>query len=266
MTVTNVHPTAVIETGAQLGSAVMVGAYAYVGAHVQLGDGCVVHHHATVDGRTTIGPACEFFPYACVGLKTQDLKFTGGRPGLRVGARNVFREFCTVHTATNDGDFTVIGNDNHFLAYTHVAHDCVLGSHIVASNGATLAGHVHLGDHVVIGGYGGIHQFCRVGRYAMISACAKVVKDVPPFMLADGTPAEVRGINRIGLERAGFSAEQLERVKSAYKTLYRSGYNRSQALTELEARADAHTAEVAELLAFAQASERGLSPGGDDDD
>ena len=264
MSVTNVHPTAIIEPGAELGAGVSVGAYAYIGARVRLGDGCSVHHHATVDGLTALGGACEVFPYACVGLKTQDLKFKGGVPGLRAGARNVFREFCTVHTATNDGDFTVLGSDNHFLAYTHIAHDCVLGSHIIASNGATLAGHVHLGDHVVIGGYGGIHQFCRIGRHAMISACAKVVKDVPPFMVADGTPAEIRGINRIGLERAGFSPEQLERVKSAYKTLYRAGLNRAQAFIELGARADAGSPEIAELIAFAQASERGLSPGGGD--
>jgi UDP-N-acetylglucosamine acyltransferase len=260
----SIHPTAIVGPGAQLGADVEVGAYAFVGAGVQLGDGCVVHHHATVDGLTTLGPACELFPYACVGLKTQDLKYRGGRPGLRAGARNVFREFVTVHTATEDGDFTVIGSDNHFLAYTHVAHDCVLGSHIVASNNATMAGHVHVGDHVVIGGFGGIHQFCRIGRHAMISACAKVVKDVPPFMLADGTQAEIRGLNRIGLERAGFSSEQLERVKAAYKVLYRAGLNRSQALAELSARADAHSAELAELIAFAQASERGLSPGPSD--
>jgi UDP-N-acetylglucosamine acyltransferase len=260
---TTVHPTAIIEDGAQLGAGVQVGAYAFVGRQVRLGDGCVVRHHATVDGLTTLGPGCELFPYACIGLRTQDLKFRGGAPGLRVGARNVFREFATVHTATNDGDFTSLGNDNYFLAYTHVAHDCVIGSHVIASNGATLAGHVHLGDHVVIGGYGGIHQFCRVGRHAMISACAKVVKDVPPFMLADGTPAIVRGVNRVGLERAGFSAEQIDRVKSAFKTLYREGRNRSQALADLTARSDANTPELAELIAFAHASERGLSPGGD---
>jgi UDP-N-acetylglucosamine acyltransferase len=261
---TLIHPTAIIEPGAQLGVGVHVGAYAFVGASVELGDACVVQHHATVDGVTTLGAGCELFPYACVGLKTQDLKFRGGRSGLRAGPRNVFREFVTVHTATNDGDFTVIGSDNHFLAYTHIAHDCVLGSHIIASNNATMAGHVHVGDHVVIGGFGGIHQFCRVGRHAMVSACAKVVKDIAPFMLADGAPAEIRGLNRVGLERSGFSPEQLDRVKAAYKTLYRSGLNRSQALAELTARADANTPELAELIAFAQSSERGLAAGSGD--
>lgn len=256
-----IHPTAIIEPGALLGADVRVGAYAYVGAEVRLGDGCVLHHHATVDGFTELGPACELFPYACIGLKTQDRKHRGGRSGLRVGGHNVFREFATVHTATNDGDFTVIGSHNLFLAYTHVAHDCVLGSHIIASNYAGLAGHVHVGDHVVIGAYGGVHQFCRIGRFAMISACAKVVKDVPPFVLADGAPAEVRGLNRVGLERAGFTPEQIERVKGAYKTLYRSGLNRAQALVELAGRADAASPELAEFIAFAQASERGLTPG-----
>lgn len=264
MSATGIHPTAIVEPGAQLGTGVQVGAYAFVGAAVQLGDGCVVQHHATVDGATILGPACQLFPYACVGLRTQDLKFRGGHPGLRAGARNVFREFVTVHTATNDGDHTVIGDDNHFLAYTHIAHDCVLGSHIIASNNATMAGHVQVDDHVVIGGFGGIHQFCRIGRLAMVSACAKVVKDVPPFMLADGTPAEIRGLNRVGLERAGFSPTQIDRVKAAYKTLYRSGLNRSQALAELVAHPESTSAELGEIVAFARNSERGLSPGGGD--
>jgi UDP-N-acetylglucosamine acyltransferase len=140
----------------------------------------------------------------------------------------------------------------------------VLGSHIVMSNYAGMAGHAHIGDHVVIGGYGGIHQFCRIGRFAMVGGDAKVVKDVPPFMLADGAPAEIRGFNRVGLERAGFSPEQLERVKAAHKILYRSGYNRAQALEELMARTDASTPELAELIAFAQGSERGLTPGSRD--
>jgi UDP-N-acetylglucosamine acyltransferase len=157
---------------------------------------------------------------------------------------------------------TRIGSGNVLLAYCHVAHDCMLGDGIVMSNGAVLAGHVVLEDHVVIGGYGGIHQFCRLGAYAMLSATAKLVHDLPPYCIADGTPAEVRAINRIGLERNGFTAEQIERVKNIHRILYRDGLNRSQALERLSAHADAATEEFRRVLAFAQNSSRGFAPGG----
>src|SRR5687767_6172498 len=153
----NLHPTAIIEPGAQLAAGVEIGAFAFVGNGVTLGPGTRLHHHASVEGNTILGAACEVFPYACIGGKTQDLKFKGGNPGLRIGDRNVFREYVTVHCATNVGDMTRLGSDNVLLATCHVAHDCVLGDHIVMSNGAVLAGHVVVEDHVVIGGYGGIH-------------------------------------------------------------------------------------------------------------
>ncbi len=256
------HPTATIELGAQLGEDVEIGAYAFVGAGVVLGAGTKLHHHASVEGNTVMGAQCEVFPYACIGGKTQDLKFKGGNPGLRIGDRNVFREYVTAHAATFDGDFTRVGSDNVFLGGTHIAHDCVLGSHIVASNGAMLAGHVVIEDRVVIGGYGGIHQFCRLGAFAMLSATAKLVHDLPPFFIADGTPAEVRAINRIGLERNGFTPQQLERVKQIHRILYRDGLNRSQALEKLASHADAASDEFQSVLSFAQKSERGLAPGG----
>ncbi len=256
-----IHPTAIVESGVQLGEGVEIGAYAFVGAGVTLGAGTRLHHHASVEGDTVLGAACEVFPYACLGGKTQDLKFKGGRPGVRIGDRNVFREYVTVHAATFDGDVTRIGSDNHFLASTHIAHDCVLGDHIVMSNGAVLAGHVVVEDHVVIGGYGGIHQFCRLGRFAMLSATAKLVHDLPPYFIADGTPAEVRAINKVGLERNGFTAEQVDRVKQIHRILYRDGLNRSQALEKLAAHPLAGSAEFGAVLAFARASERGLAPG-----
>jgi len=257
-----IHATAIIEPGAQLGAGVEVGAYAYVGGGVTLGDGTRLHHHASVEGNTVLGQNCEVFPYACIGGKTQDLKFSGGHPGLRIGDRNVFREYVTVHLATDDGDFTRLGSDNVLLASCHVAHDCVLGDHIVMSNGVVLAGHVIVEDHVVIGGYGGAHQFCRIGTYAMLSAYAKLVQDLPPFFIADGTPAVVRAFNKVGLERNGFTAEQLDRVKQLYRILYRDGLNRTQALEKLAAHPQAASGEFARMLAFAQASERGLAPGG----
>jgi UDP-N-acetylglucosamine acyltransferase len=221
----------------------------------------VVHHHATVEGFTVMGRGNEVFPYACVGAKTQDLKFKGGRPGTRIGDRNVFREYCTVHSATLDGQFTVIGATNHFLAYTHVAHDCVVGDHVVMSNNATLAGHVTVEDHVVMGGFAAVHQFCRIGPYAMLAGGARVRKDVPPFVIADGDPAVARSINKIGLERCGFTAEQFERVKVAYRVFYREGNNRTQALEKLRAVPEAATPELAAFITAIERSERGLMPG-----
>jgi UDP-N-acetylglucosamine acyltransferase len=259
---TILHPTAVVEPGAQLGAGVEIGALAYVGAGVVLGDGTKLHHHASVEGFTTLGRDCEVFPYACIGGKTQDLKYAGGRPGLRIGDRNVFRECVTVSAATHDGEFTVMGSDNTLLAYCHIGHDCVFGSHIVMSNAISVAGHVTVGDYVVMGGMAGIHQFCRIGSYAMLSGLAKLVQDLPPYFIADGRPAEVRAFNRIGLERNGFTAEQLERVKQIHRILYRDGLNRSQALEKLASHEQAGSAEFRSVIAFAKSSERGLAPGG----
>ena len=257
-----IHPTAVIDSAAHLGADVEIGAFAYVGAGVTLGAGTRLHHHASVEGNTVLGERCEIFPYACIGGKTQDLKFKGGNPGLRIGDRNVFREYVTVHGATNDGDFTRVGSDNVLLGACHIAHDCVIGNHTVMSNGAMIAGHVTVEDHVVIGGYGGIHQFCRLGAYAMLSATAKLVHDLPPYFIADGTPAEVRAINRVGLERNGFTTEQMDRVKQIHRILYREGLNRTQALEKLASHAQAESEEFRRMLSFAKATERGLAPGG----
>lgn len=256
------HPTAIIESGANLGLGVEIGAYAFVGAGVTLGDGVRLHHHASVEGNTVLGKNCEVFPYACLGGKTQDLKFKGGNPGVRIGEGNVFREYVTVHAATHDGDYTRIGDGNNFLASCHVAHDCVLGSGIVMSNGVVLAGHVTVEDHVVIGGYGGVHQFCRLGAYAMLSATSKLVHDLPPFFIGDGTPAVVRAYNKVGLERNRYSPEQIERVRRIYRILYRDGLNRTQALEKLRGHEESSTDEFRRMLTFADSSERGLAPGG----
>ena len=257
----SIHPTAIIEPGAELGADVLIGAYAFVGTGVQLGAGTQLHHHASVEGRTTLGAKCELFPYACIGGKTQDLKYKGGRPGLRIGERNVFREYVTVHAATFDDEFTVIGSDNTILAYSHIAHDCIVGDHCVMSNGTMLAGHVIVEDHVIIGGYGGVHQFCRLGAYAMLSATAKLVQDLPPFFIADGTPAIVRAYNKVGLERNGHTPEQLDRVKQIFRILYRDGLNRTQALEKIAAHPEASSAEFQRVIAFAAKSTRGLTPG-----
>jgi len=256
------HPTAIVEPTVELGDDVEVGPFVYLGGKVRVGAGSRIHHHASVEGNTVLGAQCEVFPYASIGAKTQDLKFRGGEPGVRIGDRNVFREYVSVHAATNDGEFTVIGDDNAILAYSHVAHDCRLGSHIVTSNSVMIAGHVVIEDHVTIGGVAGIHQFCRIGAYAMISAYAKVVQDIAPFFIADGQPAVIRAINKVGLERKGFTSEQLDRVKQIHRVLFREGLNRTQALEKLGLHAQASSEEIRRVLEFAAGSERGLAPGG----
>ena len=259
---TLIHPTAIIEPGATLDEGVAGGAYAYVGPAVQLGAGTVLHHHACVEGWTQLGRDNEVFPFALIGSQTHDLKFHGGRPGLRTGARNIFREYVTVHAATNDGEFTVLGDDNVVLAYSHIAHDCVVGSHFVMSSHAALAGHVVVGDHVNVGWNAGIHQFCRLGAHSMAGACAKVVQDVPPCMIADGNPATVRTINKVGLERNGFSPDDVVLARAIYKILYREGLNRTQAVERLRAHPQAAHPLLVSMLDFIAQSERGLASGG----
>lgn len=256
-----IHPTAIVEPTVELGADVVVGPFAYVGGTARIGDGSRIHHHATVEGNTVLGPGCDVFPYACIGSKTQDLKYKGGNPGTRIGVRNVFREYVSVHAATNDGEFTVVGDDNLFLAYGHIAHDCVLGNHIIASNSFGLAGHVIVEDHATIGAMAGIHQFCRIGAYSMISACSKVVQDIAPYFIADGAPAVIRSLNKVGLERKGFTADQMDNVKAIYRTLFRDGLNRTQALEKLQQHPRAASAEIQAVLAFAAKSDRGLAPG-----
>ena len=256
---TQIHPQAIVEEGAELGENIVVEAFVYIGAQARVGDDCHLRHHATVEGDVELGKENQVHPYALVGGMTHDLKYKGGQPKLRVGDRNVFREYVTAHVATNPEDATVIGSDNAFLAYSHVAHDCNLGDHLVMSSHSAFGGHVEVGDYVNVGWGAGVHQFCRLGRHCMVAACAKLVQDVPPFMLADGTPAEVRSINKVGMERADFPSDEIEAARSAYKTLYRSGLNRSQALAELEEVSSVDSSIVREIATFARESDRGLA-------
>ena len=177
-----IHPTAIIHPEATLGADCEIGPYCHIGPQVTLGPQCRLHSHVVIDGHTTLGAGNEVFPFACLGLKSQDLKWKGGLTRVQIGDRNVFREYCTVHSATQDGDTTRIGSDNHFLAYTHVAHDVQIGNHIVMSNVASLAGHVIVEDHAIVGGLAGVHQFCRIGKYAMIGGASKVVQDIATWI------------------------------------------------------------------------------------
>ncbi|HVU17640.1 MAG TPA: acyl-ACP--UDP-N-acetylglucosamine O-acyltransferase [Candidatus Didemnitutus sp.] len=256
-----IHPTAIIEAGAQLGADVRVGAYAYVGPKVKLGDGTVLHHHATVEGRTTVGLQCEIFPFTCIGTKTHDLKFTGGEPGLTIGDRNVFREYVSVHGATKADEYTVVGHDNVILAYSHIAHDCIVGNNLVMSSQSALAGHVVVADNVNIGWGVGVHQFCRIGAFVMLGAMSKVVQDVPPYIIADGLPAIARSINKIGLERQGFTVERLDAVKQAFRIFYRAGLNRTQAFAQMHAHPLGKSADFQQFLDFVEKSERGVVAG-----
>lgn len=255
----NVHPSAVVEPGAQLGENIEIGAFCFVGQEVVLGRDCVLRHHATVEGNVVMGEDNEVFPYALIGGKTHDLKYEGGSPGLRIGDRNVFREYVTAHPATKHGDATTIGSENLFLAYSHVAHDCRIGDHLIMSSHSAFGGHVQAGDHVNVGWGVGIHQFCHLGSHCMVAACSKVVQDVPPFVLADGSPAEGRSINKIGMERAGFSSEAIVAAKLVFKLLYKQGLNRTQAMEELASRPEADQTVVREMAAFLEQSGRGLA-------
>jgi UDP-N-acetylglucosamine acyltransferase len=258
-----IHPSAIVEPNVELGSDVEIGPFAYVGGGVVLGDGTRLHHHASVEGNTVLGKNCEVFAYACIGGKSQDLKFKEGNPGLRIGDRNLFREYVTVHCGSKDGVMTVIGSDNALLAYCHIAHDCVLGSNIIMSNYTGLAGHVTVEDFAVFGAYAGIHQFSRIGAYAMLAAGTKLRHDMPPFFMGDGSPLVVRMINKVGLERNGFTPDRLDRVKQIFRILYRDGLNRTQALEKLRGHPQAASAEFQHMLAFADKTERGFAPGDD---
>lgn len=253
-----IHSTAVIHPKARLGGNCEIGPYCVIGEHVTLGDGCKLHSHVVIDGHTTLGSENEIFPFASIGLKTQDLKWKGGLTRTVIGDRNTFREYVTINSATSDGEITSVGSRNHILAYCHVAHNVTVGDHIIMSNVATLAGHVTVEDYAVIGGLAAIHQFCRIGRMSIIGGCSKVVQDVPPFMLADGNPAETRTINKVGMERHGVSEEAQTVMKQAYKILFREGLTVSNALAKIEADLPL-LPEIKHLVQFARGSERGLS-------
>lgn len=255
---TSIHSTAVIHPGAEIGGGCEIGPYCVIGGNVVLGERCRLHSHVVIDGHTRLGSGNEIFPFASIGLKTQDLKWKGGLTRTEIGDENTFRECVTVHSATGDGEVTRVGSRNHILAYCHLAHNVTLGNHIIMSNNGTLAGHVTVEDHAVVGGLAAIHQFCRIGTMSMIGGCSKVVQDVPPYMLADGNPAQTRTVNKVGLERRGVSEESQAALKQAYKILFREGLTISNALIRIEAELP-KLPEVAHLLAFARSSERGLS-------
>ena len=254
-----IHPTAQVDPGARLGANVSVGAYAVIGPDVEIGDGTRIDAHCVVTGPTRIGRDNHFHPHAAIGGDPQDKKFAGERTELVIGDRNCVREFTTINRGTGDGGgVTRIGNDNWILAYAHVAHDCQVGNHCVFSNNATLAGHVEVGDYVILSGFAGIHQFCRIGSHAFIGMGALVNGDVPPYLMvaAEGY-SRPRGINAEGLKRRGFDAARIAAIKRAYRALYMSGAPMAAAREQL-APVAAESEDVRLMLEFIERSERGL--------
>ena len=255
----HIHPQAIVSPKAKLGVEVRIGAYAVVGEGVELGDGCVLHEHAVVRGPSKFGAGNVFHPFCVIGGDPQDYTFRGEQVELETGEENIFREYVTISRGTDKGDgITRVGNKNFFLAYSHVGHDCQIGSNTLFVNGATLAGHVTVQDFVTLGAFSPVHQFCRLGRYSYIGASTVITQDVPPFSLIV-TERETRcfGPNTIGLERKGFSAERIKALQNAFRLLTRSKKNTSQALEELRLTM-ASSDEVRELVEFVEKAERGI--------
>ena len=255
-----IHPTAIVDAKAQLDSDVDVGPYAIIGPDVKIGEGTVVQAHAYVSGYTTIGKRCEIFPFACVGMKSQDLKYKAGDiTYVEVGDETVLREFSTLHLGTKPGEVTRVGSRCLIMAYCHIAHGCAVGNDVIMSNLATLAGEVTIEDFAIIGGMAGIHQFCRIGTHAMIGGATKIRQDCPPFMVVDIAGSEIRvlGPNIVGLQRRGFSAEVRSALKEAYKLIYREGLNRTQALERIKYEVP-DLPEVKTLVDFYHNSTRGV--------
>ncbi|MBR7180204.1 MAG: acyl-ACP--UDP-N-acetylglucosamine O-acyltransferase [Kiritimatiellae bacterium] len=255
-----IHPTAIVEDGAVLGEDVVIGPYAHIGKDVVIGDGTSVRQGAIVDGHTTIGSQCQIFPYALIGMKTQDLKYKEGSVSfVEIGDRTVIREFATGHLGTADGEKTVIGSDCLFMAYCHAAHGCILGNHVICSNSVQLAGDVHLQDYAIVGGCAASHQFCTVGCHAMVGGMSKIRQDFPPYMLGDMVDGALKviGPNVVGLTRRGFPRDVLQALKEAHRFLYRDGLNRTQALDRVENDIEQFD-EIKRLVAFYRNSTRGV--------
>jgi UDP-N-acetylglucosamine acyltransferase len=253
------HPTAVIHPKARLACSVTVGPYTVIGEDVELGEDCEVMSHVVLTGPSKFGRGNRIFPYASVGQDPQDVKYSGERTFLEVGDGNILREFISIHRGTAaDGGVTCIGSHNLLMAYVHIAHDCQLGSHIIMSNGASLAGHVEIGDHAIVGAFCGIHQFCRIGAYSFLGSYTIVNKDILPYFKTSAErPMRAYGANRLGLERVGLPKEDIEELQAAFRVLCRSKLNTTQALEKLEARG-IKSPHVRALVDFVKTSARGV--------
>ena len=253
----NIHPTAIVGEGAVLGADVKLGPYSVVGSHTKIGDGTELMAHAVVDGYTTVGAGCVIHPFARIGGPTQDLKYNGGKPGVIVGDKTVIRECVTINAGTHDGEMTEVGSGCLLMAYSHVAHACKVGNGVIIANGTQLAGDVIIEDFAIIEGLCGVVQFRRIGKMAFLGGYTKATKDVPPFMIADGLDVEIRGFNKIGLERRGVSEESRAAIKEAYRILYRQKLPIAEALEQMEKELPS-TAEMQHLIQFIRDSKVGI--------
>ncbi len=254
----NIHPTAVVADGARLAPGVHVGAYSLIGEHVEVGEGTRIGPHVVIEGHTRIGRDNEIFQFCSIGAAPQDKKYDAEPTRLEIGDRNTIREYCSFNLGTSqDAGVTRVGNDNWIMAYVHIAHDCQVGDHTIFANHATLAGHVHVGDWAILGGFTGVHQFCRVGAHSFCGVGTVLLQDLPPFVTVAGNPAKPHGINSEGLKRRGFSAAGIAAIKRAYRALYRSGLGLDEARERIrEIVADA--AEVGPFAEFIADSGRGI--------
>ena len=253
-----IHSTAIIEDGAQIADDAVIGPYCTVSGMAVIGSGTELISHVVVAGNSTLGSGCRVSPFAVVGGQTQDLKFKGGHPGVKIGDNTVIREYVTVNAATNDGEVTTVGSNCLIMAYTHIAHCCHIGNHVIIANACQIAGHVEIEDMAIIEGLVGIVQFLRVGTMAFVGGVSKITKDLPPYMIAHGDPLEVRSFNKIGMERRGVDEAGRKSIKEAYRILYRQDLPVVQALDKIEAELE-QTPEIQHLLEFCRASEKGIT-------
>ncbi len=253
-----IHETAIVSPKANIADDVTIGPYAVIGDHVTIGAGCKIDSHVVVNGPTTMGTNNHIYQFASIGDDPQDKKYADEPTELIMGNDNTIREFCTISRGTiQDGGVTQMGDNNWIMAYVHIAHDCMIGSHTIMANNATLAGHVHIGDWVIMGGFTGIHQFCHVGAHAFLGMYAGVNRDVPAYTMVSGQPGVPRGINSEGLKRRDFSAEQIRNIKDAYRVVYRQGLKLNEAIETLDARVGEQP-ELTILIESLRSSERGI--------
>jgi UDP-N-acetylglucosamine acyltransferase len=254
-----IHKTAIVDPKAELDPSVSVGPYSVIGDNVTIGAGTTIGSHVVIEPYVSIGPGCRIFQYAAIGAVPQSLKFQGEKTFIKIGRKNIIREFVTIHRGTGfGGGVTEIGEENFIMAYSHIAHDCRIGSHVVLSNNATLGGHITIGNYATVGGLVAIHQFVKIGDYAFVGGKAAVVKDIPPYMIAAGDRAKLHGLNTVGLKRQGFSNQTVSLLKKAYRLIFRIGLTMNEAIERVRAEVE-QIPEVISLVDFIKSSERGIT-------
>jgi UDP-N-acetylglucosamine acyltransferase len=254
-----IHPTAIVDPKAEVGSDVAIGPYSIIGENVSIGPATVIGSHVVIEPYVTIGPNCQIFQYAAIGAPPQSLRYGGERTYIKIGQGTIVREFVTIHRGTEfGGGITEIGEQCFLMAYTHIAHDCVIGRKVVMSNNATLGGHITIGDYATIGGLVAIHQFVKIGNHAFVGGKSAVVKDIPPYVIAAGDRAKLHGLNTVGLKRHGFSRKTLSELKKVYRIVFRIGITLNEAIERVKSEVE-QIPEVVNFLDFIKSSERGIT-------